>query len=78
MDIAAYVDAASRAVGLTIDPAHRAAVVLHVQLAASMAARLEGIALEPADESANVFRPVGPGDLPRQPMADGGDAGDLP
>ena len=63
MDTAAYVDAAASAVGLTIDPRHRPAVILHVQVAASMAARLEGIALGPEDESANVFRPVGPQDL---------------
>ena len=60
MDLAAYVDAAARAVGLEIDPAYRPAVVFHVQLAASMAARLDGIALGPEDESANVFRPVAP------------------
>ena len=60
MDMAAYVDAAARAVGLAIDPAHRPAVVFHVQLAASMAAKLDGIALGPEDESANVFRPVAP------------------
>ena len=60
MDMAAYVDAAARAVGLEIDPAHRPAVVSHVQLAASMTAKLDGIALGPEDESANVFRPVSP------------------
>jgi hypothetical protein len=69
MDTAAYVDAAASAVGLTIDPAHREAVILHVRLAASMAARLDGLALGPQDESPNVFRPVGPQDLPAQPDA---------
>ena len=60
MDTAAYVDAAASAVGLAIDPRHRPAVILHLQLAASMAAKLEGIALGPEDESGNVFQPVGP------------------
>jgi hypothetical protein len=60
MDTAAYVDAAASAVGLAIDPAHRPAVIFHVQLAAAMAARLDGLALGPEDESANVFRPVAP------------------
>jgi hypothetical protein len=64
MDAPAYVDAAASAVGLTIDPRHRPAVIFHVQLAASMAARLHGVPLGPEDESANVFRPVGPEDLP--------------
>ena len=64
MDAPAYVDAAASAVGLTIDPRHRPAVIFHVQLAASMAARLQGVPLGPEDESANAFRPVGPEDLP--------------
>jgi hypothetical protein len=64
MDTPAYVDAAANALGLAIDPRHRPAVIFHVQLAASMAARLEGVPLGPADESANLFRPVGPEDLP--------------
>jgi hypothetical protein len=69
MDAAAYVDAAAGALGLTIDPRHRAAVIFHVQLAASMAARLEGVPLGPADESPNVFRPVGPGQLAGPPLS---------
>ena len=60
MDTAAYVDAAASAVGLAIDPAHRPAVIFHVQLAATMAAKLDGLPLGPEDESANVFRPVAP------------------
>ena len=64
MDTPVYVDAAASALGLAIDPRHRPAVIFHVQLAASMAARLEGVPLGPADEAANVFRPVGPEDLP--------------
>ena len=67
MDTPAYVDAAASAVGLNIDPRHRPAVIFHVQLAASMAARLQGVLLGPEDESANVFRPVGPEDLPAEP-----------
>ena len=61
---AAYVDAAAQALGLSIDPRHRSTVVLHVQLAAAMAARLHSVPLGPQDESANVFRPVAPEDQP--------------
>jgi hypothetical protein len=74
MDAPAYVDAAASAVGLTIDPRHRPAVIFHVQLAASMAARLQGVPLGPEDESANVFRPVGPEDLRPGPGAEGAPA----
>ncbi len=70
MDAPAYVDAAASAVGLTIDPRHRSAVIFHVQLAASMAARLQGVSLGPEDESGNVFRPVGPQDLAPRPVVD--------
>ena len=78
MDTPAYVDAAASAVGLAIDPRHRSAVILHVQLAASMAARLQGVPLGPEDESANVFRPVGPDDLPTGAMAAGAPADATP
>ncbi len=78
MDTPAYVDAAASAVGLTIDPRQRSAVILHMQLAASMAARLQGVPLGPEDESANVFRPVGPDDLPAGAMAAGAPADATP
>ena len=74
MDAPAYVDAAASAVGLTIDPRHRPAVIFHLQLAASMAAQLQGVELGPPDESANVFRPVGPEDLLAATTVRGGQA----
>ncbi len=74
MDTPAYVDAAASSVGLTIDPRHRPAVIFHVQLAAAMAARLQGVPLGPEDESANVFRPVGPQDLGPGPSGEGAPA----
>jgi hypothetical protein len=46
-----------------------------MQLAASMAARLQGVPLGPEDESANVFRPVGPDDLPAGVTSAAGSAG---
>ena len=78
MDVPAYVDAAASAVGLAIDPRHRPAVIFHVQLAASMAARLQGLPLGPQDEAGNVFRPVGPDDLSAPAAGEGAPADAAP
>ncbi len=60
MDHAAYVDAAAATLGLKIATEHRAGVQQFFGLAASMAALVQGLALEPHDESGNVFVPVTP------------------
>ena len=63
MDVSAYADAASAALGLPIAPQHRAGVLQYLQLVANMAPRVMNFPLGPADESGNVFCPVGPEDL---------------
>ncbi|QQS13040.1 MAG: DUF4089 domain-containing protein [Rhodospirillales bacterium] len=56
-DIAAYVDAAAKAIGLPIDPAYRAAVIANVTIAKRIAdAALVG-PLPDATENAPVFEP---------------------
>ncbi len=59
-DFEPYLDAQSALLGLPIAPEHRPGVLLYLQLAAGMAARVMDFELTPADESGNVFVPVGP------------------
>jgi len=61
--VEAYVDAAAAALGLPIAPAHRPGVLNYFALAAGFAAQLEAVALDPADEPAEAFAPVGPQEL---------------
>lgn len=58
--LAAYVDAAARALALPLADEHRPGVLRYFALAAALAAELESIALAPEDESASVFVPVSP------------------
>jgi len=58
-DFEPYLDAQSALLGLPISPEHRPGVLLYLQLAAGMAARVMDFELMPADESGNVFVPVG-------------------
>ncbi|MEZ5644256.1 MAG: DUF4089 domain-containing protein [Burkholderiaceae bacterium] len=60
----AYVQAASIAVNLPLDPAQVTRVAVHLQRTAAMAALLDAFPLEPHDEPAELFRPA-PFDLPR-------------
>lgn len=53
-----HVEAASRLIGLAIDPAHRAGVVASMVLITSMASLVMGLPLGPADEPAPVFDPA--------------------
>lgn len=59
-DHEAWLDAQSALLGLPIAPEHRPGVLLYLQLAAGMAARVMDFELTPADESGNVFVPLGP------------------
>lgn len=54
-----HVDAASRLVGLRLDPAHRPGVVRNMRLIASMAALVLEPPLGPEDEPAPVYEPRG-------------------
>ena len=56
----AYIDAAAATLGLKITSEQRPGVVSYFALAAQMAALVQGLPLTPADEAANVFRPVEP------------------
>jgi hypothetical protein len=60
MDHDAYVDAAAATLGLKIAADHRPGVLQFFGLAASMAELVQGLPLQPHDESGNVFRPVPP------------------
>ncbi len=53
-------DAQCDLLGLPIAPEHRPGVLLYLQLAAGMAARVMDFELAPADESGSVFVPVTP------------------
>lgn len=55
-----YVDAAAATLGLKIAAEHRPGVLKYFALAASMAELVQGLPLEPHDESGSVFRPVPP------------------
>ena len=59
-EIETYVDAAAAALNLPLAPQHRPGVVGYFALAASMAALLDAVALEPSDEPAEAFTPVDP------------------
>jgi len=60
MDHSAYIDAAAATLGLKIAAEHRPGVLQFFGLAAGMAVLVQGLPLEPHDESGNVFRPVAP------------------
>jgi len=60
MDHRAYIDAAAAVLGLKVPADARAGVETYFQLAASMAALVEGLPLDHADESGTVFVPVAP------------------
>ena len=56
-DVAAYVDAASRLIGLQIDPAHRPGVVANMARNAQMAALLFAAPAELGGDAGPVFVP---------------------
>jgi hypothetical protein len=56
-DAEAYVDAAAALIGLSIDPAHRAGVVLNLERIAEMAAMVMEFPLPDETEPAPVFEP---------------------
>ena len=60
MDHAAYIEAAAATLGLNLTQEQRKGVALYFGLAAAMAAQVQGLPLQPADESGNVFVPVAP------------------
>ena len=60
MDHTAYIDATAALLGLKITAEQRPGVLSFFELAALMAAQVDGLPLTPADEAANVFRPVEP------------------
>jgi hypothetical protein len=60
MDHSAYVDAAAATLGLKISAEQRPGVLQFFALAAGMAELLQGLPLQPHDESGNVFLPVPP------------------
>jgi len=60
MDHTAYIDAAAHTLGLRLTQEQRKGVALYFGLAASMAELLQGLPLDAADESGNVFVPVPP------------------
>jgi len=55
---AAHVDAASRLIGLAIDPAHRPGVATCMVLIRRMATLVMALPLDPVDEPAPVFDPA--------------------
>jgi hypothetical protein len=56
-DIEAYVDAAAKLVGLSLDPAHRPGVVLNLERIARMAALVMAFPLPEETEPAPVYEP---------------------
>ena len=56
-DIAAYVEAASEAVGMPLDTEARARVVAQFEVTAAMAAQIMDFPLPPEAEAAPVFKP---------------------
>ena len=60
MDHSAYITAAAATLGLEITAESRPAVLAFFDLAAEMAALVDGLPLSPADESGSVFTPVVP------------------
>jgi hypothetical protein len=67
MDFERYADETAAVLGLPLAAEHRPGVVRYLQLAASLAPLVTGFPLGRDDEAANVFVPVGPGDLPADP-----------
>jgi hypothetical protein len=61
-DIERYVDGAAALLALPLAPEHRPGVLRYFALAAEMAALVNGLPLAAADEPAESFVPVGPGD----------------
>jgi len=66
MDVERYAEAAAQALNLQLAPEHRPGVLRYLQMVAQMAPRVMDFPLSPAMESGNVFRPVGPEDLPSE------------
>lgn len=64
MDLERYAEATAQALNLPLAAEHRPGVLLYLQMVAQMAPRVMEFPLQPAVESANAFRPVGPDDLP--------------
>jgi hypothetical protein len=60
MEHAAYVDAAAVVLGLKIAAEHRPGVLQYFALAAHMAELVQGLPLEPHDESGSIFHPLPP------------------
>jgi hypothetical protein len=60
MDHSAYIEAAAATLGLNLTQEQRKGVALYFGLAAAMADLVQGLPLQPADESGNVFVPVAP------------------
>jgi len=60
VDHSAYIDAAAGTLGLSLTQEQRKGVALYFGLAVSMAELLQGLPLDAADESGNVFVPVPP------------------
>jgi hypothetical protein len=58
MEHEAYVDAAAAMLGLKIAAEHRSGVLQFFALAANLAELVQGLPLEPHDESGSVFQPV--------------------
>jgi len=58
--IEAYVDASAVALGLRLRRDHRVGVLRYFALAAEFAALLDAVPLDPQDEPAVQFTPVGP------------------
>lgn len=56
----AVVQANAALLGLTVTAEQRPGVLMYFALAAQMAEQVYGLPLTPADEAANVFRPVPP------------------
>ncbi|MEO5669285.1 MAG: DUF4089 domain-containing protein [Ramlibacter sp.] len=57
-EVLAYVNAAARAVGLTLDAAQARSVAAHLARTAALAQALEAVPLAPADEPAEVYCPA--------------------
>ncbi|MET0508848.1 MAG: DUF4089 domain-containing protein [Burkholderiaceae bacterium] len=63
-ELARYVEASAAAIGLPLAAEHRPGVLRYFELAATMAAVVEGVTLEARDESALRFEPVVPTQAP--------------
>jgi len=57
VDWTAYVESTAAAIGLPIDPAHRAGVVANLERIAQVAQVVNALELDETDEAAGVFRP---------------------